>query len=173
MKIKSVSARQTQAIAKKLAKHLLKESHFKYALLLALSGNLGSGKTTFVQGFLIALGVRGALTSPTFVLIKKYKISKTKFQINSKNQELNNQNHQPETKNYKFAYHVDAYRIKKPAELLHLGLKEILADPQNIVLIEWAEKIKKLLPKNAIWMRFEHVGKENQRIIKIGNIKRE
>ena len=98
----------------------------KNALILALSGNLGSGKTTFIQGFLRAAGIRRKITSPTFVLIKNYKI---------------------QTENYKRVYHIDCYRIKKSKELLDLGLKEILNNPENIVLIEWPERIKKFCRK--------------------------
>ena len=117
----------------------------KNALILALSGNLGSGKTTFVQGFLRAAGIRRKITSPTFVLIKNYKI---------------------QTENYKRVYHIDCYRIKKSKELLDLGLKEILNNPENIVLIEWPERIKKILPKDLIWIKFKHGEKENKRILK-------
>ncbi len=133
----------------------------KNALILALSGNLGSGKTTFVQGFLRAAGIRRKITSPTFVLIKNYKLK---------------------TENYKRAYHVDCYRINSdaqrgrspdlaerrgnPKELSGLGLKEILNNPENIVLIEWPERIKKILPKDLIWIKFKHGEKENKRILK-------
>ncbi len=53
----------------------------------------------------------------------------------------------------------------KPKELLKLGFKEIIANPQNIVLIEWAEKIKKILPKKVVWLKLHHGKKENERII--------
>jgi len=102
---------------------------------------LGSGKTTFVQGFLRGLGIKKKITSPTFVIAK----------------------------NYKQAYHIDCYRIKKADELLKLGLREVLENPQNIVLIEWAEKIKKILPKNFVWLKFEHGPKENIRVIRLNS----
>ncbi|NCO15556.1 MAG: tRNA (adenosine(37)-N6)-threonylcarbamoyltransferase complex ATPase subunit type 1 TsaE, partial [Parcubacteria group bacterium] len=72
-------------------------------------------------------------------------------------------------KNYKQAYHIDCYRIKKADELLKLGLREVLENPQNIVLIEWAEKIKKILPKNFVWLKFEHGPKENIRVIRLNS----
>lgn len=146
---------ETKKFAADLAKRLAKKRR-RGALILALTGELGSGKTTFVQGFLRGLGVKKKITSPTFVLMKKFQIPNTKYQINSKIQI-------PKT-----AYHIDCYRIKKSNEFLKLGAKEILANPQNIVLIEWAEKIKKILPKNAAWLKFEHGGKITERIIKIG-----
>lgn len=62
-------------------------------------------------------------------------------------------------------YHLDLYRIHKPKELLDLGFKKIISDPENIVLIEWPERIKKLLPKNIIWIVLEHGKNENERIM--------
>ena len=97
-----------------------RRSNLKSALIFALTGELGSGKTTFVQGFLRGLGVRKKITSPTFVITKSYKLK---------------------AKSYQTVYHIDCYRIKRPSELLKLGIKEILNDSRNIVLIEWAEKI--------------------------------
>jgi len=117
----------------------------KNALVFALRGDLGSGKTVFVQGFLKGLGIRKKITSPTFVLIKNYLIT--------------------QLPNYQNVYHIDCYRIRKPGELLKLGLENILKNPQNVVLIEWAEKIRKVLPKKAIWLKFKHREKENQREI--------
>ncbi|TRZ64762.1 MAG: tRNA (adenosine(37)-N6)-threonylcarbamoyltransferase complex ATPase subunit type 1 TsaE [Spirochaetia bacterium] len=145
MEFKTISSAQTKKIAGLLAKKILAENKkIKNALVLALVGDLGSGKTTFTQGFLRGLGIKNKITSPTFVIAKKYKIQNTK---------------------YKYAYHFDYYRIKKPAEFFALGFKEILADPQNIVLIEWPEVIKKFLPKNSIWINFEHGEKESQRVL--------
>jgi len=59
------------------------------------------------------------------------------------------------------------YRIKNSKEILALGFKKIINNPENIVLIEWPEVIKKLLPKNTVWINFEHGKKNNQRFIKI------
>lgn len=142
---KTTSSKQTKKLAGFLTKKFLKIKR-KNALILALQGELGAGKTTFIQGFLRALGVRKKITSPTFVLIKCYMLHASCF---------------------KNTYHIDCYRIKKASELLKLGLKEILENPQNIVLIEWAERIQRVLPKNAIWIKFFHGSKENIRSIRI------
>lgn len=146
---KTISPAQTKKLARLLAKKLLKKKGRleNKALTLALVGDLGSGKTTFIQGFLRGLGIRGPLTSRTFVLIKNYPIT--------------------QLPNYRRVYHIDCYRIKNPRELIALGLKEILANPENIVLIEWADRIKKVLPKDSIWLKFEHGEKGNQRIMKL------
>ena len=150
---KTASAQETKEFGRALAIKFIRErAHPKNALAFALSGDLGSGKTTFVQGFLRGLGVRGSITSPTFVLMKKFAI-----RVNPRFNRRKSA----------FAYHIDCYRIKKSGELTKLGLKEILNNPQNIVLIEWAEKIKEVLPRKTIRLKFEHGKKENQRAIRI------
>lgn len=136
---KTLSAAGTKKLAKLLAQKLNRST-------IALTGDLGAGKTTFIQGFANGLGIKRSLLSPTFLIIRSYRLK---------------------TKNYKLLYHIDCYRLKKPAELTTLGFKGILADPKNIILIEWAEKIKKLLPKNTLWLKFSHGQKENERIIEI------
>lgn len=148
IKYKTVSSGQTKELASFLAEEILKKKNLKTknAMVFALTGDLGSGKTSFVQGFLKAAGVKKKITSPTFVIAKNYKLK---------------------TKNYKTAYHIDCYRVQKSNELLALGLKKIFQNSENIVLIEWAEKIKKLLPKNIIWLKLRHGPKENIRLIEI------
>ncbi len=117
-----------------------------HALVLALWGELGAGKTTFVRGFSRALGIKDRITSPTFVLMKIYRLAKKKL-------------------NFKHLIHIDCHRIDRPDELLHLGLDEILADPDAIVLIEWADRIKKILPDDAITLNFDHGKRPNERTI--------
>lgn len=137
------SISQTKNLAKGLARKVLKISLRKKAIIIALEGELGSGKTTFLQGFAKGLGIEGKILSPTFVLIKKYQIPNTRYQF----------------------YHIDCYRIKKPEELLALGFKEIISNPQNIIAIEWADKIKKILSKNTIFLKFEFKDKNKRRIM--------
>jgi tRNA threonylcarbamoyladenosine biosynthesis protein TsaE len=121
--------------------------------VLCLDGELGAGKTTFTQGLLQGLGAKGPYTSPTFLIMKEYetKISSAtadKFQISNK---------------IKKVYHIDAYRIEAQ-DLLNLGWEEIIADPKNIIIVEWSERIKKILPKEAVRIKFEWLD-ENQRRI--------
>lgn len=131
-------------IAKQIA--ATKSSFLKQngALVVALIGDLGAGKTTFVRGFSRGLGIRRRPTSPTFVLMRRYGIRGRRFSN---------------------LYHVDAYRIKNPDALHALGLKEIFADPKNIVLVEWPERAKKILPKKMMRLTFRHGKKENERVI--------
>lgn len=144
----SNSSKKTKKIAKDLAEKILaKPAKKNSALVIGLTGDLGSGKTTFIQGFCKGVGIKKRITSPTFVIFKRYKIQDTRF---------------------KSIYHIDCYRIQKPKELLKLGFKEIINNPENTVLIEWAEKIRKFLPKNTIWIKFEHV-RENERIIQVAS----
>ena len=124
----------------------LTPAHRRGAKILALYGDLGAGKTTFVQGFLKAFRARGRVTSPTFVLMKKFALPRGKF---------------------KRAYHIDAYRFHAPRESAPLGLEEIFQDPRAIVLIEWPERLGKLLPKRAKKIKFAHGKHEGERIIKV------
>lgn len=151
--LKTNSSKKTKAIAKLLAQEILwKNIKMKSALVLALSGDLGSGKTTFVQGFMKGVGIKKKIISPTFVLMKKFKIPVSAGRA-------------VRLKFKKYIYHFDCYRLKKSEKISNLGLSEILENPDNIVLIEWPEKIKKHLLKNHILIKFKHGRKENERII--------
>jgi len=131
------SPRQTKKIGFALAKAFLGKGRRKRALVFGLEGDLGGGKTTFLQGFARGLGVRGRVLSPTFIIIRR-------------------------AGNF---YHIDCYRLRGPQELLTLGFKKIIADPKNIVVIEWADKIRKIMPRDAIWAKFEFVGRNKRRIV--------
>ncbi|MDO8429995.1 MAG: tRNA (adenosine(37)-N6)-threonylcarbamoyltransferase complex ATPase subunit type 1 TsaE [bacterium] len=152
----SKSKTQTQKLAVGLVNKILKARHLQQvrgATIVALRGELGAGKTTFVQGFMKALGVKNRITSPTFVICRKYKLKSQKSKV--KSQMFFN------------VYHLDLYRINKPKELLDLGFKKILKDPRVIVLIEWPERAKKILPKNMILLNFKHGKNEKERIIEM------
>ena len=137
------SKEETQELAEKLAKTLSPGS------IIALYGNLGSGKTTFVQGLAKGLGITKRLISPTFVIVRQY--------------ELGIRN--PES-GIKMFYHIDLYRIESQKDLKNLGLKEIINNPENIVAIEWPEKAQNLLPKNRIEIHLEYL-LDNKRQIEI------
>ncbi|HEY4500081.1 MAG TPA: tRNA (adenosine(37)-N6)-threonylcarbamoyltransferase complex ATPase subunit type 1 TsaE [Candidatus Paceibacterota bacterium] len=142
----SRSKLQTQQIAKKLARKLLNAPHRTQASVIALQGDLGAGKTTFTQGFARGLEIHRHITSPTFLIIRRYGIPKTDWNF----------------------YHLDLYQIKKAKEILDLGFKEIIRNPKNIVIIEWAEKIKSfLMKKKIIHVDFKHTKNENKRVIRL------
>ena len=133
----TISPLQTKKIGEILAKEILQTKPQKTAFVIGLKGNLGGGKTTFLQGFAKGLGIKEKITSPTFVIMK----------------------------NYENFYHIDCYRIYKAKEILDLGFQEIISNPKNIVAIEWAERIKKILPKNTIWLNFEFINQSTRKII--------
>lgn len=136
------SVNETKKLAEELASKLQKR-------IFALVGDLGAGKTTFSQAFLRALGVSGRITSPTFLIIKSYNLKSITYNLQ-----------------YNRVYHIDCYRLNDSNDLINLGLQEILDNKQNIILLEWADKIKDLLPKNeVIWLNFEHGSSEDERII--------
>ena len=138
------SAAETKKIASKLAKEIAAHAS-DHARVIALSGNLGAGKTTFVQGFARSLGVRERIQSPTFVLMKIYSLKRRK--------------------NIKHLVHIDAYRIESLSEIEHLGLRELFDDKDAVILIEWADRIKKILPKDARWITFSHARILTERVI--------
>ncbi len=122
------------------------------ATVFALQGDLGAGKTTFVQGFLKGLGSKKRATSPTFVLMRRHTLETGRTGGKKK---------------FKNVFHIDAYRLKKPEHVAALTLDVILNEPCNIVLIEWPEQAKKFLPKNMMWIKFKYGKKENERTIAI------
>lgn len=133
---------EMQKVAKDFALNLLPKNN--RATVVGLYGNLGAGKTTFTQGLANAMGVKDNVTSPTFVLEKIYELT-----------------------NQQFAHliHIDAYRLEKSQELLHLGWQEIISDHRNLVLIEWPERVADIMPEH-IKIKFSHVS-ENSREIEI------
>uniref|UniRef100_A0A7C4M0K5 tRNA threonylcarbamoyladenosine biosynthesis protein TsaE n=1 Tax=candidate division CPR3 bacterium TaxID=2268181 RepID=A0A7C4M0K5_UNCC3 len=155
----SHSKEETQKIATEFAKTL------KGGEVLCFYGNLGSGKTTFIQALAEALGVKENVTSPTYVLIKKYKTANKKI-ITSK--KVVAKNFQFPISNFQFFYHMDAYRLSDPQEALDLGLEEIWSDPNNIIAIEWADKISDILPEKRMDLCFEHI-KDDERKITVFN----
>ena len=134
---------QTKKIGEILAKDILKTEFQKTAFVMGLEGELGSGKTTFLQGFAKGLKIKEKILSPTFTIIKKFLIFNSQFS------------------NF---FHIDCYRLKKEKELLALGFKEIISDPRNIVAIEWADKAKKTLPKKVILLKFKFLNKNIRKI---------
>lgn len=141
MEIFTKNPTQTKKLGEKLAKEIL--SGKIKTRVLALVGELGGGKTTFLQGLGKGLKIKEKILSPTFILMRVFQISTPKFQ--------------------KF-YHFDCYRIKTEREILKLGFKKIIKEPKNLIAIEWAEKIKRILPKNTLWIKFKIRGKKEREI---------
>lgn len=139
------NARETQKVGQFLAEEILKEKRKKYAMVIALEGDLGGGKTTFTQGMIKGLDIGEEATSPTFVILKKYEIPTSGKQL-------------------KFFYHIDCYRLNSAQDILDLDFKHIVGNPENLVVIEWAEKIKEILPKDTLWIKFKYLDKDEREI---------
>ncbi|MCG2690967.1 tRNA (adenosine(37)-N6)-threonylcarbamoyltransferase complex ATPase subunit type 1 TsaE [Candidatus Parcubacteria bacterium] len=131
------SEKETFNFAKKFAKRL------KGGEIIGLTGDLGAGKTVFAKGLAAGLGVKKNITSPTFVLMKVYQ---TKYP------------------NIKYLIHIDAYRLKTPQDLIAIGAEEYFNRPDTVTVIEWADKIKKILPKKTKYIGIINKD-ENKRII--------
>jgi tRNA threonylcarbamoyladenosine biosynthesis protein TsaE len=124
--ITTKNAQETARVGERLAASLKPTT-------LCLYGDLGSGKTTFTQGFAKGLGFTGRLLSPTFIIVRRYEIPATED----------------------FFYHMDLYRIKSATDIENLGFSEIIQDPRAYVLIEWAEKLESLNPVKRIDVHFK------------------
>jgi tRNA threonylcarbamoyladenosine biosynthesis protein TsaE len=131
------SFEETQLLGEKFAKNL------KGGDFVAFYGDLGSGKTTFIQGLAKGLGVKRRIISPTFIIVRHYEISGGNF------------------------YHVDLYRTETKHDLLGVGLDQIIKDENNIVALEWAEKMGEILPNKRSEINCEYLQENNKRKITI------
>jgi tRNA threonylcarbamoyladenosine biosynthesis protein TsaE len=142
-KYTTTSYKQTQKLGEKIAEEFLNTVAGKTAIVLGLKGNLGGGKTTFLQGFAKGLGIKEKILSPTFVVLKRFQVPGFRFQD---------------------FYHIDCYRLKDEKDILNLGFEDIIKDSRNVVVIEWPEKIKKVLPKETIFIEFKFIDKNKREI---------
>ncbi len=145
----SASLPETTALAASALTQLLPSKH---AGVLALYGDLGSGKTTFVQELAGVLGISEVVTSPTFVIMKTYKIQNKQRPPNAHGSM------------YKLFFHIDCYRLESDAELANLGWRDILAEPTNLIAVEWADKVERLLPPEALRVRFKFIDDRTREI---------
>ncbi len=113
--------------------------------IFAVSGPLGAGKTSLAQGLASGLGIKAKINSPTFNIIKVYSVN----------------NH----KSIKEFIHIDAYRLKSSKELLSLGIDEYFLADNNIIYIEWADKIKEIIPKSAVNIKLDFYKEKEARVI--------
>ena len=140
MEILSNSVIETQSFASKFAYKM------KNGAVIALIGNLGSGKTTFTQGFAEGLGINQHIGSPTFKLVSEYIGSRYKL------------------------YHADCYRLKNSNDFLNFGGENLLIPIDGVTIIEWADIIKEILPEHTIIINFDRTKKDlNHRVLKIQN----
>lgn len=136
----SHSLEETQALGKKIA------STFRGGEILALSGDLGAGKTAFVQGLAAGLNIKGRVNSPTFTIMKLYPAKKG---------------------NIKQLCHIDAYRISSGKELLDIGADDYLGQKDTVSAIEWIERVETVWKKyNVVFIRIANTS-VNEREIEI------
>lgn len=156
IKFISQSVKETQEIAELFINRFVgrRPLNKQKAGVIALEGGLGSGKTAFIQGFARALGIKENVLSPTFVLMKIYKVRRRVTDVG---------------RQFKHLIHLDCYRLDSPKDLLYLGFKDLLKDKDAVILIEWADRVRKLIPRDAVWIKFKHGRSSHERIVKIFN----
>lgn len=135
---KTNSSNETLELGQKMAKSFNTN-------IVGLIGKLGSGKTVFTKGIAEYFGIKN-ITSPSFVIMKIYSIKNPKYK-------------------FKNLLHVDCYRLKNYQSLIDIGLEDYIYDKKNLIIIEWADKIKDSLPKCTKYIRFELGKDEKQRVI--------
>lgn len=144
MKKTSKSPEETEKIANDFVVSILQTKSSKLqATLVGLHGDLGAGKTSFMKGVAKAFGVKEEVTSPTFVIMKAYKLQAT---------------------SHKLLFHIDAYRLESSRELQNLGWKEISENQKNIIFIEWPEIVADILPEDMVKIHFKHINENTREI---------
>lgn len=142
----SRSAEETKTIAAKISQHFKKGLPAgRHGGVIALTGELGAGKTTFTQGFAKGLGIKEKVISPTFILIRQHPLPNSNTKL----------------------FHIDLYRLEDVKDFKEIGISEILDNPENMVLIEWAEKIKGSLPPHTVYITIKKTS-NGGREIKVG-----
>lgn len=119
------SIQDTEKMAREIA------GEVRAGQILALSGPIGAGKTTFVKAFAAALGIEKTIVSPTYTLLQPYTLPRAVNGI-------------------KTLVHIDAYRLESAEELTAIGFEDFLNDPTALIVIEWAEKVEKILVNQKI-----------------------
>ena len=121
----------------------------EHALVVALTGDLGAGKTTFMQHVAGVLGVTETITSPTFVILKKYLLPQPVGVFTE-------------------LVHIDAYRLADESELEKIRFNDYYNNPHAMLCIEWPEIVPKLIPENAVKINITHTGGES-RLVEISH----
>jgi len=148
MKTISKSLKETHNLAESFVHELsleCTEDVPQKAVVVGLYGDLGSGKTAFVQGMARALGVSDNVTSPTFIIQKRYDIHKKESP-------------------FKNLIHVDTYRLEGDHEMKDIKWEELVKDPNNLVVMEWASKVEGVMPKNTKKIFFTFVNENTREI---------
>lgn len=144
MKI-NFNIKEIPEITEKILEYIFKTKQ-SGATVVAFSGDLGAGKTTLTKEIAKNFMIKERITSPTFVLMKNYDISvDSKYYLR-----------------FKKLIHIDAYRLEKEEELINLGWNEIIKDKNNIIILEWPEKVKKCLNNDTFLIKLKHIDEETR-----------
>lgn len=137
MEIFTKSSNETKESGKNLGLSLKKAS------VIVFEGDLGAGKTTFIQGLAQGLGVNARINSPTFIIMREYEID--------------------ESSNF---YHIDLYRLENniEKELENLGILDLISENKHFFAIEWGEKAIDFLPKDTLSVKFENIDENTRKI---------
>lgn len=130
----TANAHETKALGREVARSI------KQGVLL-LHGDLGSGKTTFTQGFAEGLGITERLLSPTFIIVRRYELPSAGL-----------------------LYHLDLYRVQHASQLAELGLDEMSTDTDSYIVVEWPEKMEKIPDRESLDIYFTVLADGNHEI---------
>ncbi|MFA6586012.1 MAG: tRNA (adenosine(37)-N6)-threonylcarbamoyltransferase complex ATPase subunit type 1 TsaE [Candidatus Paceibacterota bacterium] len=135
----SKNIKETEKIAKIFLNKILKSKKSNdRALVVGLSGDLGAGKTAFTKSVAKHLGIKEKIFSPTYVIFKKYLLPLRRGSAQ-----------RAKGSNFKFFFHMDAYRLENEKELLNLGWEEIINNKEHLIFIEWPENIAEAMPLHS------------------------
>lgn len=127
-----------------IARDIIKKAHDQKsdsAIVIALEGDLGAGKTTLTQEIARVFYIKERVISPTFVIMKRYNLPAQTGVLDEK---------------FKYLIHIDAYRLEKSEELFKLGFQKLLEDKDNLIIIEWPENVPECIPKNTLRVKLSH-----------------
>lgn len=138
LKIFTNSPEETYKLGEKIAKLLIE------GIVICLQGDLGAGKTLFVQGLAKGLGISEEVTSPTFALLNIYQGEKT-------------------------IYHFDLYRLDYQEELYDIGFYEYIERDDGVTIIEWPDKFQDELPQEYLLLKISRTSNNDERLIEISS----
>lgn len=144
-----------QTLSEEILELSLKQN-YNHATVLALQGDLGSGKTTFTKCLAKILGITESVTSPTFVIQKNFEIKKEFYEENSSIER--------QTIFFKQLIHIDSYRLDLSGELTHLGWHDNLNHKENLIVVEWPERISDILPTQYLLLKFSHIDETTRKV---------
>jgi L-threonylcarbamoyladenylate synthase len=152
-KVITKSEEETKEVGQRIVRALIKEKETR-PIIIAMQGELGTGKTQMTKGIAKEIGIKQEVISPTFIICREYK----------------------DCKYFERFHHIDTYKLLEAEEIYEMGFKNMIKK-KNLIIIEWAEKISKVIKENSdkariIWINMYHKN-ENERIIEYGEYKNE